>query len=612
MRRQRMKNLNFRQFVLLLSLLVFCLILLSPKSARSNWKGDVRVNVETSGKQASRGADCPWSISVDKNNRVHVVWEDRRHGYPLRIYYRGKDPDPTWMKWDASDYELSTIDSVAMFGHPSIYPQSNGKLFSVYVEEKPFGGELYGSWIDDHPSKQIESEMVSNAGGNYLTFSSTGWQTTIAVYENRSITFWPYVNTGLPGSLPVYYRIYESGTPATEELPITLPETGQAYRGIHLSAGAGSDNKVYLACRVITDEFPGGHIFLFTLNIRTAQILDIKDLTPNETRTCLFPYIGVSPSEGGNDLIFVSFNIEGTDSKAVYLTNQPGSWTDPMILSVGDNSSGHPCVAINGDFVEFVYESPNNSATTQLYHQRYNLINGVLSDAMQITYSNDYFNKRPVIASDAYGNLHLIYITNRENPQFQGDEEVYYSIYDSPPLTPRGFRYDREDNTITWMDNPEPDISYYVIDFNGRDSVLYDNHLDIEEFLFDDFIISVKAVDLAGQESAPAVYRSTLRGIRDVAGAPRGLIVGRNYPNPFNASTSIPIAITNMTFPLYLEIFDIQGKVVKSFVIKDENRREIVWNGRSDYAKQVSSGIYFYRLRSNTESGKTRSMVFMK
>ncbi|UCC80021.1 MAG: T9SS type A sorting domain-containing protein [Candidatus Zixiibacteriota bacterium] len=607
-----MKNLNFRKFVLLLSLLVFCLILLASKSARSEWKGDVRVNVETSGKQASRGADCPWSISVDKNNRVHVVWEDRRHGYPLRIYYRGKDPDPTWMKWDASDYELSTIDSVVKFGHPSIYPQSNGKLFSVYVEEKSFGGELYGSWIDDHPSRRIESDLVSTAGGNYLTFSSTGWQTTIAVYENRAITFWPYVNTELPASLPVYFRIYDSGVPATEELPITLPETGLAYKGVHLSASAGSDNKVYLACRVITDEFPVGHIFLLTLNIRTAQILDIEDLTPNETRSCLFPYIGVSTLEGGTDLIFVAFEIRDTDSKAAFLSNRSGSWSEPMILSNRDNTSGHPCVTINGDFVEFVYESPNNSPTTQLYHQRFNLNTGVLSGAFRITNSGDYFNMRPVIASDSYGNLHLVYITNRENPHLFGDEEVYYSIYDSPPLIPRGFRYHREDNIITWMDNREPDISHYVVDFNGRDSILYDNRFEIGNFLFDDFIIGVKAVDLAGQESAPALYQSTMRGIREIAGAPKGLMVGRNYPNPFNASTSIPIAVTNMTFPLYLEIFDIKGKIVKTFVISDENRREIVWNGRSDYAKYVSSGVYYYRLRSDTRSGKTRSMIFMK
>ena len=612
MRRPMMKNLNFRKFVLLFSLFVFCLILLSSRSARSEWKGDIRVNIETAGKQASRGADCPWSLSVDRNNRVHVVWEDRRFGYPLRLYYRGKDPDPTWMKWDASDYELSTIDSVVMFGHPSIYPQSNGKLFSVYVEEKAFGGELYGSWITDHPSKEIESDMVSSAGGNYLTFSSCGWQTTIAVYENRSITFWPYVNIALSGSLPVYYKIYESGVPVTDEQPLILSETGLQYRGVNLSASAGSDGKIYLVCRVINDEFPLGHIFLFTLNIKTGRVMDIQDLTPNETRNCLFPYIAVSPRAGGNDFVSIAFEINDTDSRAVFMTNLSGAWSEPMILSVGDNTSGHPCVASNGDFVDFVYESPNNVPNSQLYHQRYNLTADVLSDPIRITNSGEFFNMRPVIASDSYGNLHLIYITNRENPDLFGDEEVYYSIYDSPPPAPDGFEFDRQDNIITWRGNSEPDISHYKIDFNGRDTISYDNHFEIGPSSFDDFIISVMAVDLSGQESAPVLYRSTLRGIREIAGAPRSLIVGKNYPNPFNASTSIPISARNMTLPLYLEIFDIKGKIVKTFAINDDSRRDIVWNGRSDYAKYVSSGVYFYRLRSKTESGKTKAMTFIK
>ena len=66
------------------------MVLLFSRSARSEWRGDVRVNVEPAGKQASRGGDCPWSISVDNNNRIHVVWEDRRQGHPLRIFYRGK------------------------------------------------------------------------------------------------------------------------------------------------------------------------------------------------------------------------------------------------------------------------------------------------------------------------------------------------------------------------------------------------------------------------------------------------------------------------------------------------------------------------------------------
>jgi hypothetical protein len=607
-----MEKMTFRKFALLFALFVFCLILFFSRSVRADWRGDIRVNVVSTGKQASRGADCPWSISVDKNNRVHVVWEDRRQGYPLRIYYRGKDPDPTWMKWDASDYELSTIDSVAIFGHPSICPRSDGKLFSVYVEERPFGGELYGSWITDHPSKQIETDMVSSPGGNYLTFSSSGWQTTIAVYKNFSVTFWPYVNPELPGRLPIYYKIYDEDTPVTGEQPIAFPERGLEYKGVNLSASAGSSNKIYLVCRVICDEFPRGHIFLLTLNIISGRVTEIKDLTPNETRYCQFPYIAVSPQRNGNDLIFVTFEISDLRSKAVFISNISGVWTEPMVLSAGNKTSGRPCVAINGDFADFVYEAPKDPPDAQIYHQRFNFITGTLSDATQVTNTTGSFNILPVLAADSFRNLHLIYVTNRENPGQSGDEEVYYSIFDAPPARPYGFEFDRQEYLVEWLDSPEPDISHYEVDFNGRDTIVYDNGIDIEQLSFDQFIISVKAVDLSGQASLPALYRSTLRGVREITETPKRLIVGKNYPNPFNARTSIPVSSTNMTFPLYLEVFDITGKIVKSFTINDESKQEIVWNGRSDYAKPVSSGVYFYRLRSRYEFGNTKSMTYIK
>ena len=454
--------------------------------------------------------------------------------------------------------------------------------------------------------------MVSNPGGNCLSFSSHGWQTTIASYDNMTITFWPYLNNDNSGSLPIYFRIYENGIPAFDEIPIVMPELGLSYRGINLSAVAGSDYKVYLACRMMNDEFPLGHIFLFTLNILTGEILNIEDLTPYESRTCRVPYVAVSPGMDGNDIIFVTFSILNPDAKAVFTSNISGEWSDLTVLSAGDNTSGHPCVAMNGEFVDFVYESPYNAPNSQIYHQRYLMNTGVLTEAVPVTSSGDLFNKRPVIASDSYGNLHLVYITNRDNPQIFGDEEVYYSIYDAPPLQPSGFEYDRQSQRISWRNNPEPDISFYRVEFNSIDTVLHDNYFEIEETSFDDFIISVKAVDLSGQESKPAVYRSTAGGLFQTSGIPEDLIVGKNYPNPFNATTSIPVSTINMPLPAYLEIYDITGKIVKSFNINDANKNGVIWDGKNDYALPVSTGVYFYRLRSGSEFGKTKSMTLIK
>lgn len=591
---------------------IFCLILAHPRSAMSEWRGDVRVNIENTGKQASRGADCPWSISVDKNDRVHVVWEDRRLGHPLRIYYRGKDPDPTWMGWDQHDYELSTIDSVELFGHPSIYPQADGKLFAVYVEEKIQGGELYGSWITDHPSLQLESGMVSDSGGNRLAFTSTGWQTTIAVSGNRTITFWPYSNPGISGSLPIYYKIFDGGIQVGDEQPIALPEAGMAYAGVNLSAFAGSHNRVYLVSRVITEEYPGGRIYLFTVDIMSGRLISVENLTPGETRACRFPYISVKPRENGDDLIAVTYEINSPNSKAVFIYNNSGEWSDPMVLSTGEKTSGHPCLAINGKYAELVYESPDNTPNGQIYHQRYDFSTGVLTDAVRVTHSDIYFNHRPVIAADSYGNLHLIYITNRENPDVPGDEEVYYSIYDAPPSSPAGVRFNRAAARISWNANPEPDIDHYEVELNGELSNVSGVSVYIESPVTDDFIIAITAADLSGQKSIPVVYRSTKRGLREISAIPDRLFVGYNYPNPFNGSTRIPVSLLNINAPSYLEILDITGRVVRTLNISSINSREVSWNGTNDYGCWVSSGTYLYRLRSGRECSKSRIMTLLK
>ncbi len=606
-----MKKLTILKSTLILSLLIFCLAIIATRSAQAGWRGETRVNVDNFGKQASRGSDCPWSISVDNNDRVHVVWEDRRQGYPLRIYYRGKNADPTWSKWDGLDYELSTIDSVVKFGHPSIAPQRNGKLFSVYVEERAFNGELFGSWVSDHPSGPIESEMVSGEGGNHLTFSSSGWQTTIAVYENRSITFWPYVDPDRTDILPIYFRIYENDLPVSSEKPIILPEREMDYWGVHLSACAGSNNKIYLACRLTTEDFPAGHIFIITIDIKTEAIIEIEDITPDETLSCSFPYIAARPMLDGNDIIYVVYEKDNTGGRAIFATNRSGQWSDKIALAPAGETSGRPCLAVNGDFVDIVYESPNNTFNSQIFHQRYYSNTGELAEPVRITSTEDFFNKRPVIASDSYGNIHVIYITNRENPDRFADEEVYYSVYDAPPSAPKGLKLHGNGNLLRWRANREPDISHYEIELLGENLIVYNNEFEIEGSIFEDELIIVRAVDLMGQKSEPAILRLADNGVWNNGPIPASFAIGRNYPNPFNNSTVIPIS-SKAAAPAYLEILDITGRIVNVISIRENDANEVIWNGTDAYGENVSSGTYFYRLETALGAGQARKMSLLR
>ncbi len=71
----------------------------------------------------------------------------------------------------------------------------------------------------------------------------------------------------------------------------------------------------------------------------------------------------------------------------------------------------------------------------------------------------------------------------------------------------------------------------------------------------------------------------------------------RNYPNPFNPTTTISFNLT--TESTELVIYNIKGQQIKTFNVTlsgVEGQSSITWNGNDNNNQAVSSGIYFYQL----------------
>ncbi len=95
-----------------------------------------------------------------------------------------------------------------------------------------------------------------------------------------------------------------------------------------------------------------------------------------------------------------------------------------------------------------------------------------------------------------------------------------------------------------------------------------------------------------------------------------------NYPNPFNPTTTISFNLSYQdSKDAKLEIYNLKGQRVKDLspslchpefiegrVGKQYN---IVWNGTDDNNQPVSSGIYFYKLKSGNLK-QTKKMILMK
>ncbi len=128
--------------------------------------------------------------------------------------------------------------------------------------------------------------------------------------------------------------------------------------------------------------------------------------------------------------------------------------------------------------------------------------------------------------------------------------------------------------------------------------------------------VSHKGV-LAGNQDYSVASLTPLVGVQTGIGdAPvkrAAFELHRNYPNPFNPSTTIRYELRSRA-NVRLTIHNAAGRRVR---VLDPHRarqaglHEAIWDGRDDAGRSLSSGVYYYRLDVDAES-MTRGMVMLK
>jgi len=87
----------------------------------------------------------------------------------------------------------------------------------------------------------------------------------------------------------------------------------------------------------------------------------------------------------------------------------------------------------------------------------------------------------------------------------------------------------------------------------------------------------------------------------------------QNYPNPFNPSTSISFAL-EQDDDVELVIYNSKGENVKTIFsdrVYADQVNTVIWNGDDESGKQISSGVYFYKLKTSSEE-YSRKMILVK
>ncbi|MCP4580191.1 MAG: T9SS type A sorting domain-containing protein [candidate division Zixibacteria bacterium] len=107
---------------------------------------------------------------------------------------------------------------------------------------------------------------------------------------------------------------------------------------------------------------------------------------------------------------------------------------------------------------------------------------------------------------------------------------------------------------------------------------------------------------VADEFSFSIFFLNPQTGIEEVATIPTTFSLSPNYPNPFNASTTINYALP---YPgqVKLDIYDILGRQITTLIDESQaaGEKSIIWAGQTNDGNPVSSGVYFYRLTTGDE-----------
>ena len=107
--------------------------------------------------------------------------------------------------------------------------------------------------------------------------------------------------------------------------------------------------------------------------------------------------------------------------------------------------------------------------------------------------------------------------------------------------------------------------------------------------------------------------RVTLNYLDTYEPLPSKVELSKNFPNPFNPSTSLFVSIDNESEGSLI-IYDLLGKEVRRLFdgIFDRGNTIVLWNGLDNQGSQVGGGIYICRLLVNGVHVKSQKMTLLK
>jgi hypothetical protein len=156
--------------------------------------------------------------------------------------------------------------------------------------------------------------------------------------------------------------------------------------------------------------------------------------------------------------------------------------------------------------------------------------------------------------------------------------------------------YTYKDNHYVLSDSIQPGVAYWV-KINKAGKLI----LDTTSSVMTSRLIKI-VPDRELPPPPPGDHQIKLKEI------PNKFALEQNYPNPFNPTTTFKYDLPTES-KVKLSIYNVLGQIVEILVdeIESAGYRSINWN-----AKDMVSGVYFYRLEASSVSDPSKSFVQVK
>ena len=180
----------------------------------------------------------------------------------------------------------------------------------------------------------------------------------------------------------------------------------------------------------------------------------------------------------------------------------------------------------------------------------------------------------------------------------------------------RGIRWMTNGLTVTFTDESvegDASIDYWSWNFGDGNAAAYHN----PTYTYDEsgtYTVQLYVQDTNGLSNSVSqiVTVEESAGSSEISYIPTAFDLHQNYPNPFNPKTKISFDVPKI-FKISIEIFNIYGQKIQTLLNNEiqPGLHSLVWDGRDKNGKELSSGIYLCRMRSESFF-KSQKLILLK